>query len=309
VAGGVYIYYKYLDPVPLTERQRWIATSPEWERQVGDQEYQQLLKQYRGQILPSHHRASITVERVGNRIAKAALDFAKQHDLDYNTKSITFTVLKSDMANAFVLPNNHIFVMTGLFRFARDEDELAAVLGHEMAHNLARHVGEKVSGSVVVRILANLTLLIDPSGVLFSIFLPTASLLRELPHSRIQETEADQIGMHLAAQACYDPQAAQRVFQRMKEAASNTAAEGQQPPEFLSTHPSHDSRIQHMDQWLPETRQIWKQDEGDRCRRIRDDMAMARRIAAQRAGQREERSPTAAARRVVVVREESSPFQ
>jgi predicted Zn-dependent protease len=185
VAGTVYIYYKYLDPVPLTERQRWIATSPEWERQVGDQEYQKLLQQYRGQILPTNHRASITVDRVGNRIAKAALDFAKQHDLDYNTNSITFTLVKSEMANAFVLPNNHIFVMTGLFRFARDEDELAAVLGHEMAHNLARHVGEKVSGSVLVRIFANLTFLIDPSGVLFSIFLPTASLLRELPHSRI----------------------------------------------------------------------------------------------------------------------------
>jgi predicted Zn-dependent protease len=89
------------------------------------------------------------------------------------------------MANAFVLPNNHIFVMTGLFQFTRDEDELAAVLGHEMAHNLARHVGENVRGNVIVRIVANLMLLIDPSAVLFSVFLPTASLLRELPHSRI----------------------------------------------------------------------------------------------------------------------------
>ena len=109
--------------------------------------------------------------------------------------------------------------MTGLFKFARTEDELAAVLGHEMAHNISRHIGEKVSGGLVVRLLANLSLLIDPSGVLFSIFIPTVGLLRELPHSRIQEGEADRIGMHLAAIACHDPQAAQRVFLRMKQDA------------------------------------------------------------------------------------------
>jgi predicted Zn-dependent protease len=66
--------------------------------------------------------------------------------------------------------------------------------------------------------------------------------------------------MHLAAQACYDPQTAQQVFQQMKT-GSNTA--GQQVPEFVSTHHSHDSGIQHMDQRLPETRRIWKQDEGE----------------------------------------------
>jgi hypothetical protein len=135
--------------------------------------------------------------------------FGLQHQqYYYNTNSTTLNLMRSETANAFVLPNNHIFVMTGLFQFARDEDELAAVLGHEMAHNLACLVGEKVWGNAIVRIVANLMLLIDPSGVLFSVFLPTASLLRELlPHSRIQEkeTEADQIGMHLAAQACYDP--------------------------------------------------------------------------------------------------------
>jgi hypothetical protein len=80
-----------LDAVPLTEGQQWIATSPEWERQLADQEYQQLSIQYRGQILPKQHRASITVERVGKGIAKAVLDFSQQHDLDYNTNSTTTT--------------------------------------------------------------------------------------------------------------------------------------------------------------------------------------------------------------------------
>jgi predicted Zn-dependent protease len=278
VAGGAFLYYRFLDTAPLTERRRWIATSAQWERDLGDQEYQSLKKQFRGKVLPKDHTATITVERVGRRICQSADLFAKEYALDYNTRNTTFTVVRSDTANAFVLPNNHVFVMTGLFQFARDEDELAAVLGHEMAHCLARHVGEKVSGGAVVSILARLSLLLDPSGVLFTIFLPASNLFRELPHSRIQESEADRIGMHLAAKACYDPQAAQRVFTRMKEGTKGQ----QQPPEFLSTHPSHDSRIQQMGDWLPETSRFLTLDGGERCERIRQEMAMARRIAAQR---------------------------
>jgi predicted Zn-dependent protease len=240
-----------LDAVPLTEGQQWIVTSPKWERQLGDQEYQQLLIQCRGQILPKQLCASITVERVGKCTAKAVLDFSQQHDLDYNTNSTMLNLVRSETANAFVLPNNHIFVMTGLFQFARDEDELAAVLGHNMAHNLERHVGEKVWRNTIICIVANLMLLIDSSGVLFSVFLPTVNLLRELlPHLRIQEkeTEANQIGMHLAALACYNP--------------PNGAMHCRSS---LTTHPSHDSRIQHKEQWLPGTRRIWKQDKGEHC--------------------------------------------
>lgn len=293
-AGGIYIYYKYLDEVPLTQRKRWIATSPAWERQTGDQEYQQLLKQFQGKVLPKDHRASITVHRVGGRITKAAEIFCQQHRMEDFFKANsppTFTVVQSDMANAFVLPNNHVFVMTGLFQYVHDEDDLAAVLGHEMAHNLARHVGEKVSGSVVMGVLARLSLLLDPSGALLTVILPASSLLRELPHSRTQESEADQIGIHLAAQACYDPRAAKRVFQAMKEASTNSHSQG--PPEFLSTHPSHETRIQNFDQWMESALQTYKGDGGQRCRRIRQEMTAARQMAAQQATQREHATATA----------------
>lgn len=285
VAGLTYLYIHYLDRVPLTQRQRWIATSPEFERQLGDQEYQQLLHQFRGQILPPTHRASVTVQRVGQRIYQASLNFCQEHALAKSMSAPpTFTVVRSDMANAFVLPNNHIFVMTGLFRYARNEDELASVLGHEMAHVLARHVGEKISGNLIVQVLARLSLLVDPSGTLMLLFLPTANLLRELPHSRTQELEADHIGMHLAAQACYDPAAAKRVFERMKN--DNTAS-GATPPEFLSTHPSHDSRLVKMDDWLPQAKQILNRNEGETCRHTRMEIERARQLAAQRAAERE----------------------
>jgi predicted Zn-dependent protease len=292
VVGGVpvvltgYLYYKYLDEAPLTHRQRWIATTPAWERQSGDEEYQRLLKQFQGKILPKEHPANITVHRVGKRIANAAQVFAQQNGLDQYelTSDTTYTVVRCDMANAFVLPNNHVFVMSGLFQFIQNEDDLAAVLGHEMAHNLARHVGEKVSGSIVVSLLARLSLLVDPSGVLLTIFLPASNLLRELPHSRTQESEADQIGIHLAAQACYDPRAAKRVFQAMKEATKA----GQQPPEFLSTHPSHESRIVQFDQWLPDAMKTFRRDTGE-CQRLRQEMQEARQMAALQAKSHQQR--------------------
>ena len=95
---------------------------------LGDSEHKKLLDQFRGKTLPKDHRASITVNRVGSRIAKAAQTFCDEHNIpNFKATNPTFTVVRSDMANAFVLPNNHVFVMTGLFQFAQNEDELAAV--------------------------------------------------------------------------------------------------------------------------------------------------------------------------------------
>eukprot|EP00978_Attheya_sp_CCMP212_P004488 scaffold9789_cov54-Attheya_sp.AAC.5 len=130
-------YYSFLDEAPFTKRKRLIATSPAWERRMGDEEYKRVLRQYKGKILPPDHRACITVKRVGSRIALAANKFASENippEVIQGGSPYTYTVVRSDMANAFVLPNNHIFVFTGLFKYARDEDQLAAVLGHEQQH-------------------------------------------------------------------------------------------------------------------------------------------------------------------------------
>ena len=139
----------------------------------------------------------------------------------------------------------------------------------------------------MVNMLARLSLLADPSGALLTIFLPASSLLRELPHSRTQESEADQIGIHLAALACYDPRAAKRVFQNMKDSMNKTGSKSIHPPEFLSTHPNHETRIDNFDQWLPAAMSTFSSDGGERCRRIRQEMHAARKIAAQRATERE----------------------
>ena len=279
-------YYAYLDVVPITGRKRWIVTSPKWERQMGDHEYRTLIEQFRSKILPQTHRASTTVQRVGQRIATASIEFAKSNNFASNSdifanieKPYTFTVVRSDMANAFVLPGNHVFVFTGIFRYVQNEDELAIILGHEMAHNLARHVGEKLSGSFVLSLLARLSLFVDPSGVVMSLLLPAMSLARELPNSRTLEIEADHIGILLAAEACYDPRAATKVF-----AAMNHGEVSLQPPEFLSTHPSHDTRLEKFGEWTPQALQRYNSVE--RCGDVRQLMKRARLHAAVIAEQR-----------------------
>lgn len=276
VAVGGLTYYSFLDYAPYTNRRRWIATSPEFESSLGDQEYQNLMKQFRSNILPPSHRASQTLHRVGKRITDASIEFSKLYPSAASRRPYTYTVVRSEMANAFVLPGNHVFLFTGLLEYIHDEDELAIILAHECSHNLARHVGEKISGSVVVTTLARMSLLFDPSGVLFAILLPAASLFRELPNSRVQEQEADEIGLQLVTLACYDPRAARRVFSNMR------AEKG--PPEFLSTHPSHATRIKKFDTLIPEA--MSRQDH-ERCRRIRQKMQRARQEAAVDAHSRE----------------------
>ena len=110
VVGSVALYFHYQNFAPMTNRRRWIASTPEFEKEMGDENYQQLLQQFTGKVLPKHHPATIAIERVGGRIFKAAGEFAKEYELEYfDTKNVTFTVVETDQANAFVLPGNHVF--------------------------------------------------------------------------------------------------------------------------------------------------------------------------------------------------------
>eukprot|EP00578_Thalassiosira_sp_NH16_P007840 CAMPEP_0181122386 /NCGR_PEP_ID=MMETSP1071-20121207/25282_1 /TAXON_ID=35127 /ORGANISM="Thalassiosira sp., Strain NH16" /LENGTH=263 /DNA_ID=CAMNT_0023207345 /DNA_START=405 /DNA_END=1196 /DNA_ORIENTATION=- len=261
---------------------------------MGNEQYESLLRQHQGGILPNGHRASVTVQRVGSRIAAAAHKCSRQwnaNNTNIQHKSpspYTYTVVRSPDANAFVLPGNHVFVLTGLFKYAHDEDELASVLGHEMAHNLARHAGERVSENILFTILRRLALIIDPPGVLFALLIPAETLLYSLPHSREHEMEADRIGIILASEACYDPRAAKRVFSRMKQDAESGNG-GAPPPEFLSTHPGYDTRLTFFDQWMGDALARFNEDSGNKCRAIREEMKRARRMAAKDHDRREGR--------------------
>ena len=170
-------------------------------------------------------------------------------------------VFEDDSANAFALPGGRIGVHTGLLEVATTQDQLASVLGHEVAHVLAGHANERVSqatlaetGLAVAQVAAG-----HPSPAqqqLFGLLGVGAQLGILLPYSRSHETEADLIGLDLMADAGFDPRQSVTLWENMSRQAAK-AGSGQ-PPEFLSTHPAHGTRIHDLEARMPSAMQRYE---------------------------------------------------
>ncbi|BDD58036.1 hypothetical protein MAP00_003348 [Monascus purpureus] len=246
--GGIYIYNT--DTVEMTGRRRFNCVSRQWELNSGIQTYHEILRTERGKILPDNHPLTIMVNRVLDRLIPMA---------PIEGASWKVHVIHDDsMVNAFVLPGGKVFVYTGILPICGDEDGLAAVLGHEIAHVVARHPAERMSNSIITLGLVFLiSALFDISGQFPSLFL---NLIYGLPNSRTQEAEADNIGLMMMAKACFNPEAAVRLWARMQK-AEQTA-----PPQFMSTHPSSYNRMEAIREWLPKAENL-SEDSG--CHSIR----------------------------------------
>jgi predicted Zn-dependent protease len=228
------------ETVPYTGRRQIQLVSPNEEAQMGVQAYQEIVGKA---TLSGDSQVNAMVQRVGSRIAKVA-------ELPYQWE---FRVIQDDkQANAFALPGGKVAVYTGMLAITRDEAGLAAVLGHEIAHVVARHGGERLSQQMgvqtVTQVLAGMASSNPATVQLVSAALGAGAQVGVLlPWGRAQESEADHVGLILMAKAGYDPRAALDIWKRMAE-----AAKGQRPAEFLSTHPSEATRIQQIEGWLPE---------------------------------------------------------
>ena len=164
-------------------------------------------------------------------------------------------VFEDKDANAFALPGNKIGVNTGLLKVAENQDQLATVLGHEVAHVLSHHANERVSQQFAVEQgVALAGALARPhSGVgqsLMGLLGVGAQYGILMPYSRIQESEADRLGLDLMAKAGFNPRESINLWKNM------TRADGGQPPEFLSTHPSHSTRIRDLNAHMPVALQL-----------------------------------------------------
>jgi predicted Zn-dependent protease len=166
----------------------------------------------------------------------------------------------------------NIVVFTGILPICKDEQGLAAVLGHEIAHVVARHASERYSSSKVFLALA--VLLQTVFGFDFGITNLISTLLLELPNSRTQEYEADTIGMQLTAKSCFDPQAAMEMHTRL---AQYEKAHGATSLEFLRTHPGAERRIKHLEELMPEAYSV--QASSPRCAGIQDSVSRFREFA------------------------------
>lgn len=167
-------------------------------------------------------------------------------------------VFRENSANAFALPGGRIGVNTGLLQVARNQDQLAAVIGHEVAHVLARHHNERMSQELAVKGgLSIIDALAGGQGAatqqgLMALLGLGAQVGILLPYSRIQEEEADLIGLELMARAGFDPRQALALWDNMARAG------GGQPPEFLSTHPSYGTRRRQMEAHMDRALQIYQ---------------------------------------------------
>lgn len=245
---------------PYTGRSQLLMSSVGQEMQMGAQAYNQVRSDPK--MRPSQDPREIEpVKRVAARIVEAAkrskyAELAQQFQWEV-------TVIKDDKtANAFALPGGKMAVYTGIFPMARTEAGLAAVMGHEVVHALARHGAERMSQgqatNVGLQVLGAAIGIGSKNPALGQAAMGALGLGAQvgvlLPFSRKHESEADYIGILLAADAGYDPRESVELWERMGQAAGG----GGGTSEFLSTHPSHDTRIDQLKEWMPEAMAIYQ---------------------------------------------------
>lgn len=244
---------------PYTGRSQLLMTSVDQEAHMGAQAYDQIKSDPKVRF-SRDLREIEPVRRVAARIIEAAKrskygETARQFQWDV-------TVIKDDKtANAFALPGGKMAVYTGIFPVARTEAGLAAVMGHEVVHALARHGAERMSqGQLTNAVLQMAGAAIGSGGgdpVVGQAAMAALGVGAQvgvlLPFSRKHESEADYVGILLAADAGYDPRESVGLWERMAQMSS-----GGGPAEFLSTHPSHDTRIDQLKSWMPEAMAIYQ---------------------------------------------------
>lgn len=229
---------------PVTGRQQLILVSDDQMQQAGARAYRQVVSQ---QGVSRNQALQQRVERVGRRIA--AVSGAPDQNWE-------FTVIADDSPNAFVLPGGKVAVHEGLFRVVENDAQLAAVLGHEIAHDIARHGAERVSQQMLQQGGLQALGLATGDPALVQLAAVAAVVGIGLPYSRTQESEADEIGLMYMARAGYDPREAITLWQNMQRAG------GDAPIEFLSTHPGADTRIQHLQSLMPKAMAEYRQARG-----------------------------------------------
>ena len=263
MATGIMVYVLLVgggcETNPYTGRHQLLMTSVAEEMQMGTQAYAQVKSDPK--VRQSQDPREIEpVRRVAARIIEAAKrskygEMAQQFQWEV-------TVIKEDKTlNAFALPGGKIAVYTGIFSVAKTEAGLAAVMGHEVVHALARHGAERMSqGQLTNAALQAAGAAVGASGgggmmsqAAMAALGVGAQVGVLLPFSRQHESEADYIGILLAADAGYDPRESVHLWERMEQHSGGGA-----PAEFLSTHPGHETRIEQLKQWMPEAMAIYQ---------------------------------------------------
>jgi predicted Zn-dependent protease len=258
---GVWLLVIFLaacSTVPLTGRRQLDLVPADQIMAMSADQYQKFMSEHK---VVTGTPESRMVKRVGERISKAVETYlAEQNRSDllkgYNWE---FNLVKDSSVNAWAMPGGKVVVYTGILPVAKNENGLATVMGHEIAHAVARHGNERMSQALLTQlggVALSVALSENPSQT-SNLFMAAYGIGAQvgilLPYSRLQESEADHLGLIFMAMAGYDPRGAVAFWQRM--AAQD---KGGAPPEFLSTHPANETRINQIKAYLPEAMKYYR---------------------------------------------------
>ncbi|MBI2422778.1 MAG: M48 family metallopeptidase [Candidatus Hydrogenedentes bacterium] len=243
--------------VPITGRQQ-LAFIPESQlTAMAIDQYGKVLSESK---LSTNPDQIAMVTRVGKRLATATENYLRAQGYPNPGFTWEFNVIDDpETVNAWAMPGGKVAVYTGILPICQDDAGLAVVMGHEIAHAIARHGNERMSEGLLVALggVALQQALKDKPAQTRDLFLQSYGAVGSvgvmLPHGRQQESEADHIGLILMASAGYDPRASVPFWQRM------AGKGGPRPPEFLSTHPDPENRVNALRAWIPEAMPIYQQ--------------------------------------------------
>lgn len=227
------------------------------------QQYQQFLAENKV-VSTSASKDAEMVRRVGQRLTNAIKQYYSQQGLSQELEGYKweYNLVNSNEVNAWCMPGGKIVVYSGILPVTQNEAALAVVMGHEITHALAHHGNERMSQQLVAQGIGVVGGVLTSgnqqvASIFNNVYGPGAQVGVLLPNSRKQELESDRYGLIFTAMAGYNPQEAIPLWERMKK-----MSEGNRPPEFLSTHPAEDTRIDKLRQMMPEALKYYKPMQG-----------------------------------------------
>ncbi|HMM10491.1 MAG TPA: M48 family metallopeptidase [Bacteroidales bacterium] len=246
--------------VPITGRRQINMIPGQQVMTMSFQQYSQFLSENK---LSTDTQATAMVKRVGEKIQRAVEQYFSEKGMSkrLNGYAWEFNLVESPEANAWCMPGGKVVFYTGILPITANETGLAVVMGHEVAHAIAEHGNERMSQQLMTQFggMALAVAMQDKPEQTQSLWMTAFGVGSQLgvllPFSRLHESEADRLGLIFMAMAGYDPNEAVAFWQRMA-----TMKGSQSPPEFLSTHPSDETRIEQIKKWLPEAMKYYSKD-------------------------------------------------
>ena len=243
--------------VPITGRSQFNVVPESMITEMSLSSYKEFLSE--NKTLPASNENVKQLRRVGLRISTAVEDYFRNNGMPDAVKNYNweFNLVESPEVNAWAMPGGKVVFYSGIMPIARDDAGIAVVMGHEIAHAIANHGGERMSQQLAITlggVSLDVALQKEPQLTrdIFNSVYGVGSQLGTLAYSRTHEYEADKLGMVFMAMAGYDPERAVTFWQEMAEIP------GQAPPEWLSTHPSSQNRIKEITKYIPKANKYFR---------------------------------------------------